>query len=137
LLSAGLVAAGSASIVVSGFLPWLRLRRDYSGFRLARLLYAMGDDYPVLPPSWLGLVWYLIPLAAVISWIALFSPEVIHVRRIHGLLCAVLVPLLMTCVGVAVHYGAVVSGHIVAAAGVAGIVCGFVIRPRVLGEAAL
>jgi hypothetical protein len=67
-----LVAAGAAAVLVSGLLPWLRFERsELSGFRLAELVASVADEYRLGPPSWLGIVWYALPLAALAAWFAL------------------------------------------------------------------
>lgn len=45
-------------MLASGFLPWLVFARSrLTGFRLAELVVAVGDDYGTGPPAWLGVVW--------------------------------------------------------------------------------
>jgi hypothetical protein len=80
-----LVGAGAAAVLVSGLLPWLRFQRsELSGFRLAELVASVGDEYKVGPPSWLGIAWYALPLAAVASWFALVLAHPVRaVPRIH------------------------------------------------------
>jgi hypothetical protein len=80
-----LVGAGAAAVVASGALPWLRFQRsELSGFRLAELVASVGDEYRVGPPSWLGVAWYALPLAALAAWFALvLSHPVRAVPRVH------------------------------------------------------
>jgi hypothetical protein len=80
-----LVAAGAAAVLVSGLLPWLRFERsELSGFRLAELVASVADEYRLGPPSWLGIAWYLLPLAALATWFALLLSRPVRVLpRVH------------------------------------------------------
>lgn len=108
-------------------MTWFHLNRDYTGFRLAQLVTSLGDDYPIVPPSWLGVTWYLLPALAASSWVALFHRGVVAVRPIHlglGLLMAA-----MACgYGVAaVRYGQLAWGEVTACFGAVLVIVGWAI----------
>ncbi len=125
-----LVGLGAAAVVASGFLPWLHLGRDYSGYRLSRLVRELGDDYPLVPPSWVGVVWWVVPVLAVVCWVVLFAGARPGVRPVHGALGLALVAVALTFLGVAVHYGRATSGQVVAVAGALAIVAGALVDRR-------
>lgn len=127
-----LVGVGAATVLGSGFLPWLRLRRDYSGFELARLVGRLGDDYPVVPPSWIGITWYVLPLLAVLAWIAMFAHSPVRVRRVHVCLGAAMTGITIAYGVAAVHYGRLAVGEIVACGGAISVWAGAMLRPRLL-----
>jgi hypothetical protein len=63
-------------------LPWLRFeRRELSGFRLAELVASVGDEYRIGPPSWLGIVWYVLPVSSLAVWFTLVGGRPVRVRR--------------------------------------------------------
>lgn len=75
------LCTSSATVLASGFAPWLRLlRTDFSGYGMARLVVVAGDEYPVVPPSWIGLTWYLLPATAATAWIVAFARSPALVR---------------------------------------------------------
>jgi hypothetical protein len=80
-----LVGTGAAAVLSSGVLPWLRFQRsNLSGFRLAELVASVGDEYDVGPPSWLGIAWYALPLAALAAWFVLVTARPVRVvPRLH------------------------------------------------------
>jgi hypothetical protein len=92
-------------------------RSQLSGFRLAELVASVGDEYRLGPPSWLGIAWYALPLAAVASWIALFVPGPMRVRRAHGPLAAGMVALSAGFAVAAARTVGVCEGEIVALVG--------------------
>lgn len=121
------MAAGAATVVVSGFLPWLHLARGYSGYRLSGLVRSLGDDYPLVPPSWVGLAWWVVPLLGATCWVVLFVGGAPRVRAVHGLLGAGLAVVSLAFVGVATQYGRLAAGQIVALAGAAAVLAGWAI----------
>ena len=75
-----LVGAGAVAVLISGLLPWLQFQRSsLSGFRLAELVASVGDEYRVGPGSWMGIAWYLLPLAALATWFALVIAHPVRV----------------------------------------------------------
>ena len=115
---AALVGAGSAAVLLSGLLPWLRLlRSDFTGYRLAELVVIAGDQYPVIPPSWVGLLWYLLPLGGALAWIVLFWRSEVAVRPVHLGLAAGLAAMSGAYIGIAAHYGQTRPGAYVAIGG--------------------
>jgi hypothetical protein len=127
-----LVGVGSAVVLGSGFLPWLRLRRAYSGFELARLVGRLGDEYPVVPPSWLGITWYVLPLLAALSWVVLFAGGPVGVRRVHAVLGVAMSAITLAYGVAAVHYGRLVAGEMVACGGALLVCAGAVLQLRLL-----
>ena len=127
-----LVGVGSAVVLGSGFLPWLRLRRGYSGFELARLVGRLGDEYPVVPPSWIGITWYALPLLAASSWVVLFAPGPVRVRRVHAVFGVAMGAMTIAYGVAAVHYGRIVAGEIVDCGGALLVCTGSLLQPRLL-----
>jgi hypothetical protein len=127
-----LVGAGAVAVFASGFLPWLRFQRsELSGFRLAELYASVADEYRLGPPEWLGIAWYLLPIAAVAAWIAML---VAHPPRV---VVAIHLPLGLVMLAMAVAFviaaertvGAQV-GEVVALAGAVLVVAGAVPSPE-------
>jgi hypothetical protein len=126
-----LVGAGAVAVFVSGFLPWLRFQRsELSGFRLAELFASVADEYRVGPPEWLGLAWYLLPLAAIASWFVMLAshpPRV--VVAIHLPLALVMLAMAVAFVIAAERTVGVQAGEIVAVAGSALVTAGAIPMP--------
>lgn len=122
--AAVLIALGAAAVVASGFLPWFRLRRTYSGYTLARLVVALGD-YELGVPAWLGVAWYVLPAVAALAWVLLFHGGRVGVRRRGHLGCgAALLALSAGYVAAAAHYASVEAGEVVALVGSAAVLAG-------------
>jgi hypothetical protein len=121
-----LVGAGAATVLLSGLLPWLRFQRsELSGFRLAELVASVGDDYRLGPPSWLGIAWYVLPLAAIAAWLALVLAHPSRVvLRIHLPLGLVMLAMSVTFVVAAHRTVGVQSGEVLAVLGAAMVVAG-------------
>jgi hypothetical protein len=114
-----LVAAGAVLVFVSGFLPWLRFQRsELSGFRLAELVASVADEYRLGPPSWLGIVWYALPLAALGAWFVMVLPRPARVvRPVHAALGAFMSTLALVFVIAAERTVGTQVGELVALAG--------------------
>ena len=113
-----LIGSGSVIALCSGFLPWLRLlRTDFTGFGMARLVVVTGDDYPLVPPSWLGLVWYAVPVLAIVAWITLYWRGRIARRVAHRWISTSLCLLTLAFLPAAAHYGEVRPGALLAFGG--------------------
>ena len=41
----------------------------------------MGDEYRIGPPSWLGIVWYVLPASSLAVWFTLVGGRPVRVRR--------------------------------------------------------
>ena len=85
VLGVAAVALGAVLVAVSGFAVWVDvLGSELTGFRLAELVGDFGDDISGVPPAWVGAVWYLLPLSAGVSWLALFrsSPPAVAVLHV-------------------------------------------------------
>jgi hypothetical protein len=114
-----LVGAGAVLVFLSGFLPWLRFQRsELSGFRLAELVASVADEYRVGPPSWLGIAWYALPLAAVATWFVLVLAHPVRVvPRVHLPLGCFMTAMAATFVVAAHRTVGVEAGEIVALVG--------------------
>ncbi len=103
------VAFGAALAVVSGLAPWVRvLGDDLAGYRMADLVLSLGDDLEVTPPRWVGVAWYLIPIAGSVAWIATFWSGV-AVRPRYHLPAAVVISVVTLALAVAVARTVTVS----------------------------
>jgi hypothetical protein len=117
---------GAAAVVASGFLPWLRFQRsELSGFRLAELVASVADEYRLGPPSWLGIAWYALPLAAIGAWLTMM---LVHPARVvpalHLPLGLFMLAMSIAFVVAAARTVGVQSGEIVALGGSALVVAG-------------
>ncbi|MEE2697779.1 MAG: hypothetical protein VX516_04970, partial [Actinomycetota bacterium] len=97
-LSVGLVGLGAVGTILSGWVTWVEVvGSSVTGFRMAELWVVVGDDLGGGPPGWVGIVWYLVPLAGAASVLLLTWPGPPRARPSHGLLggVAVLVAVLV------------------------------------------
>lgn len=110
----------------SGLLPWLRFERsELSGFRLAELVASVADEYHVGPPSWLGIVWYVLPLTGLAAWFVLLLSHPVRVRGAAHLGLGLVMTVVSVAFAVAAHRTVgVQSGEIVAVAGAFAVVAG-------------
>lgn len=91
-LHTGLVAFGAVGTIVSGWVAWVRVAGSpVTGFRMTELWVAVGDDLGGGPPGWVGIAWYLVPLAGAASVLLLTWPGPPRARPSHGLLGGVAV----------------------------------------------
>lgn len=98
---AALVGLATAASILSGWATWLEVAGSpVSGFRMAELWVAVGDDLGAGPPGWVGVAWYLVPLAGAASALALTWPGPPRARPVHRPL-GLLVLLVAVVVGVA------------------------------------
>ena len=127
---AALVGLAVAVTILSGWTTWLEVAGSpLSGFRMAELWVAVGDDLGAGPPGWVGVAWYLVPLAGAASALALTWPGPPRARPVHQPL-GLLVLLVAVVVGVAgstadatsVGFGTWLAGAAGCAQAVAGIV---------------
>ncbi|WP_419926823.1 hypothetical protein [Candidatus Poriferisocius sp.] len=73
VLGAVAVGLGAVLLAASGFAVWVdAFGSELTGFRLAELIGDFGGDVEGVPPSWVGAVWYLLPLSAGGCWLGLF-----------------------------------------------------------------
>jgi hypothetical protein len=86
-LSTGLVALGAVGTILSGWATWVEVvGSSVTGFRMAELWVVVGDDLGGGPPGWVGIAWYLVPLAGAASVLLLTWPGPPRARPSHGLL---------------------------------------------------
>jgi hypothetical protein len=86
-LSTGLVALGAVGMILSGWATWVEVvGSPVTGFRMAELWVVVGDDLGGGPPGWVGIAWYLVPLAGAASVLLLTWPGPPRARPSHGLL---------------------------------------------------
>lgn len=110
----GLVASASAIVVLSGTFTWLDIAGDeLSGFRLADLVLSLDGAYSISPPSWIGFVWYLLPVAAALNWVVLFASWPVRITTWTRWLLA-----LQTVVTAAVAAAASATAQVAVGAGV-------------------
>lgn len=124
------VALGAAIVVASGFLPWLRLGRTYTGFRLARLVGSTRDRSGPIP-VWAAFVWYLLPALGAVTWIALFRGPRPGVRPVHLVLGLAMVLMTQVYLATAWQHGRIVPGEPVAAIGAALVLAGVLLHRSV------
>lgn len=90
-------AVGSAAVVASGLLTWVSvLGSDLSGFRMAELVGRYGDTVAGAPAPWWGVVWYVLPLAAIGCWLWVFARQPLLVPAAVGVAGGVM---LVGCLG--------------------------------------
>jgi hypothetical protein len=123
-----LVGAGAAAVLASGLLPWLRFQRsELSGFRLAELVASVGDEYRLGPPSWLGIAWYALPIAALAAWFVMLLAHPVRVLpRVHLPLGLAMTAMSVAFVVAAHRTVGVEVGEVVALAGSLLVVAGSV-----------
>ncbi len=131
------VALGSALAVASGSAPWIRvLGDDLAGYRMADLVISLGDDLAVAPPTWVGVVWYLIPIAGAAAWIATFWPGIAVRPRFH-LPAAVVISVVTGALAIAVARTVTVSlrpGAVLGGSSGLLLLCGVACHTRRYGE---
>ena len=109
-LHVGLVALGAVGTILSGWATWVEVvGSSITGFRMAELWVVVGDDLGDGPPGWVGIAWYLVPLAGAASVLLLTWPGPPRVRPSHGLLGGVV---LLVAVVVAVAARVADATHI-------------------------
>ncbi|MBC8364346.1 MAG: hypothetical protein H8E59_05060 [Actinobacteria bacterium] len=86
-LHAGLVAFGAVGTILGGWVTWVEVAGSpVTGFRMAELWVAVGDDLGGGPPGWVGIAWYLVPLVGAASVLLLTWPGPPRARPAHALL---------------------------------------------------
>lgn len=109
------VALGAGLVMVSGFLVWFRfLGVDLTGFRMARLVNEYDGVIDDVPPGFLGILWYLLPLIGALTWIVLFLKLPLTVRAAHVWLGMTTVITVGVFLGVAARRSDIATGPVVA-----------------------
>ena len=88
----GLVASISGALLVagSGLATWVdAFGTRLSGFRMAELIEGYGSRVEGVPPRWVGVAWYLFPIAAGVCWTLTFLRTPPAPRSIHTIVGAV------------------------------------------------
>ena len=120
-LHVGLVALGAVGTILSGWATWVEVvGSSITGFRMAELWVVVGDDLGGGPPGWVGIAWYLVPLAGAASVLLLTWPGPPRARPSHGLLGGVVLLVAVVGAGAARGADATHSGTGLWLAGVAG-----------------
>lgn len=71
-IALGATLAGGAALVSSALLPWTSngVMSSRSGVQAANLVLSGQGTLPGLPPAWIALAWYSVPVLGAALWIA-------------------------------------------------------------------